>query len=105
MWVLVLLALSAFVLSLARTALQRSAVPKSLPWVGKPSKGLFSETRAHLKSFGDIRPLVVEGYAKVALPIPCSHYHSALTFVAVLAKGKKLCVSRLLWKTRNRFSK
>jgi len=40
-------------------------VPKSLPWVGRPSSGPFAETRASFSSFNNVRAWLQEGYATV----------------------------------------
>ena len=40
-------------------------VPKSLPWVGRPTSGPFAETRASFSSFNNVRAWLKEGYATV----------------------------------------
>lgn len=52
------------VLFATRAALRKSAVPNTLPWVGKPS-GILAETRASFASFLNARQWLAEGYAKV----------------------------------------
>ena len=42
----------------------RVVVPADLPWVGKDSTKLFSETRANLSSFSNVRQWLSEGYEK-----------------------------------------
>lgn len=43
----------------------------NVPWIGKEPEKVFSETRAHLKSFGNVREWLAEGYEKVkASPFP-----------------------------------
>lgn len=51
-------------------AFQKSAVPDSLPWVGKADSGLFAETRASFSSFNNVRQWLAEGYGKVCLAFP-----------------------------------
>ena len=44
-----------------------TAVPKNLPWVGKQSNRLLSETRACLMSFRNVPNWLGDGYEKVHL--------------------------------------
>jgi hypothetical protein len=42
-----------------------SPIPEDLPWIGKKSTGLFSETWAHFSSFNKVRKWLGDGYEKV----------------------------------------
>jgi len=42
-----------------------SPVPTDLPWIGRDFGKIFSETRAHLSSFNNVREWLAEGYGQV----------------------------------------
>jgi hypothetical protein len=43
------------------------SLPLSIPWIGKDSRKLFAETRAHLTSFTKVKQWLQEGYDKVGV--------------------------------------
>ena len=52
-------------LLILRSVTKKAKVPQSLPWMGRPTSGLFREVRASLSSFSNYREWLAEGYAKV----------------------------------------
>ena len=57
------------------------SLPEEIPWVGKDSRKLFAETRAHFTSFTKVRQWLGEGYAKVCLEMKCQSLMRVLTTV------------------------
>lgn len=43
----------------------KSPIPQGLPWIGRDPKKLFSEKRAALSSFNNVRQWLNQGYEKV----------------------------------------
>lgn len=85
-----------------RVLTSETLVPKSLPWVGRPTSGPFAETRASFSSFNNVRAWLQEGYATVGECL--TQLELSLMKTAVLTKGQVLYLPRLQWKTRDRHS-
>src|SRR6266498_1302995 len=74
-------------------ATSKSPVPSDLPWIGRDSSKLFSETRAAFNSFSNFRKWLAEGYEKVRLF--SSYVATKLTFICYSIRNKGRATSSL----------